>query len=181
MNLDDNLRRIILKLNKKYKNPRPLIHLQISPLLSGFSWQEEKLETLAEQLLMRMLAFSSPARSIRVAVRLKKRMADLEEFFAISPMHWLYLSAKGVFENGFESSLQEVLVALGYRCSEWIGVEDSEAKLGAFHYGDSQELALILYVQAQGFRQQCDFLIPVTESAVLFLPSKAQCAETARP
>jgi hypothetical protein len=107
-------------------------------------------------------------------------MADMEEFFAISPVHWLQLSAKGFIENGFENSVRGVLIALGYRCSEWIGVEDSEARLGAFHYGDSEDLALILYVQDQGFRRQCDFLIPVTESAVLFLPSNAQCTETIR-
>jgi hypothetical protein len=180
MNLDDTLRRIVLRLNKKYKNPRPLIHLQISPLLSGFSWHEEKLETLAEQFLSHMLAFSNQARSIRIAVRLKRRMADLEEFFAISPVHWIYLSAKGAFENGFETSVREALNILGYRCSEWIGVEDSEARLGAFHYGASKDLALILYVQDQGSRRQCDFLIPVAESASLFLPSKAQCAEIVR-
>ena len=180
MNLDDNLRRIVLRLNKKNKNLGPLVHLSISPLLSEFSCHGDKLEALAEQFLMRLLAFSSQARSVRVAVRIKRRMVDLEEFFSVSPANWLHLSAKGVFENGFENSVREGLIALGYRCSEWIGVEDSEARLGAFHYSASEDLALILYAQDQGSRRQCDFLIPVTESAVLFLPSKTQCTETAR-
>jgi hypothetical protein len=180
MNVDDNLRKIVLRLNKKHKNVGPLIHLSISPLLSEFSWHGDKLEALVEPILLRALAFSRQARPIRVAVRIKKRMADLERFFSIFPVHWLHLSAKGVFENGFENSVREVLISIGYQCSEWIGVEDSEARLGAFYYGASKDLALILYVQDQGSRRQCDFLIPVTESASLLLPSKAQCVETAR-
>jgi hypothetical protein len=180
MNLDDRLRSIVLRLNKKRKNFGPLIQLSISPLPSGLSWHGNKLEALAEQFLICTLAFSSPARCIRVAVRLKRHMVDLEEFFSVSPDHWLHLSAKGALETGFEDSVREVLNNLGFRCSEWIGVEDSEAKLGAFHYEAFKDLALILYVQDQGSRWQCDFLIPVSEAAVLCLPSKAQYAETVR-
>lgn len=180
MNLDANLKKIVYRLNKNNKNPGPSIHLSISPLPPGFSRQGNKLETLAEQFLMRTLAFSDPTRCIRVAVRLKRRMADLEEFFSISPARWLQLSAKGALESGIEDSIREVLSDLGFRCSEWIGVEDSEARLGAFHYGASKDPALIVYVQDQGSRRQCDFLIPVTEDAVLFMPSNARCSETVR-
>jgi hypothetical protein len=179
MNLDDNIRRIVFRLNKKQKNIGPLIHLSISPLPSGLSWHGGKMGALIEQFLIRMLPFSSPARCIQVAVHMKKRMADLEEFFAVFPDHWLHLSAKGALETGFEASVREVLKDLGFICSEWIGVEDSEAKLGAFNYGASKDLALIAYVQDQGSRRQCDFLVPITESAVLFMPSNTQRIETA--
>jgi hypothetical protein len=176
MNLDANLKRIVHRLNKKYKKLGPSIHLSLSPSIAGFSRHEGKLEALAEQFLIRTLEFSSHARCIRVAVRLKRRMEDLEKFFSIFPVQWFHLSAKGDLETGFEGSVREVLKDLGFRCSEWIGVEDSEARLGAFHYGASKDLALIVYVQDQGFSRQCDFLIPVTDAAVL-LPSNAQCSQ----
>jgi hypothetical protein len=180
MNLDANLKKIVHRFNKKNKNLGPSIHLSISPSLSGFSRHEGKLEALAAQFLISTLAFGSQARCIRVAVRIKRRMTDLEKFFSISPAHWFHLSAKGDLETGFEGSVREVLKDLGFRCSEWIGVEDSEARLGAFHDGTSKDPSLIVYVQDQGSRRQCDFLIPVTEAAVLLMPSNARCSEAIR-
>jgi hypothetical protein len=63
-------------------------------------------------------------------------------------------------ENGAKTILED----LGYSCSEWVGVEDSEAQLGAFRFGAQDAVALVLFVRNLRTRRICDILIPVNES-----------------
>ncbi|HTY60884.1 MAG TPA: hypothetical protein VMG30_01375 [Acidobacteriota bacterium] len=137
----------------------PSVYLSIFPDLSKL-WERGCLDTLIAKLLDHISTICHPARSIRVAVREKKRMCDLEQFFSVFPDRWVDLSFECQSLSGLEMGVQGVLESLGYSCREWVGVEGSESQLGAFHLGAHETPALILYMQNHGARRNCDILIP---------------------
>jgi hypothetical protein len=140
------------------------VYLSIPSILSEFRWRGGSLEALTKKLLEHVLSLSQPARGVRVAVHERKRMSDLEEFFAISPLYWFQLSVECQAHSDLSAGAQRVLESLGYSCLEWIGVEGSESQLGAFSLGTPETPSLILYLQNHGARRICDILIPVIES-----------------
>ena len=140
------------------------VYLSMPSALSEFCWRGGSLKDLTKKLLGYVVSISHPARSVHVEIREKKKLSDLERFFAISPLYWLQLSIECQSASGPEAGMQRVLESLGYRCPEWMGVEGSESQLGAFYLGTKETPALILYVQNRGARRNCDLLIPVTES-----------------
>lgn len=159
---------IILKISGKSAEAGSPVYLSVPSVLSELSWSESGFESLMEKFLGHVLKICHPGRSIRVSIREKKRMSDLEKFFSLYPNYWLHLSIEGQSTKGFENGARQVLENLGYRCPEWVGLEGSEAQLGAFHSGTQVTPALILYVQNHGSRRTCDFLIPVLESPACF-------------
>jgi hypothetical protein len=142
----------------------PAVYISMPSALSEFCWRGESLKALTKKLLGHVVSSSHPARSVHVAIREKKKLSDLEEFFAISPLYWLQLSIECQSASGLEAGAQRALESLGYRCPEWMGVEGSKSQLGAFHLGTKETPALILCVQNRGARRNCDLLIPVIES-----------------
>jgi hypothetical protein len=142
----------------------PAVYLSMSSALSEFCWRGGNLKVMTKKLLGHVVSISHPARSVHVEIREKKKLSDLERFFAISPLYWLQLSIECQSASGLEAGAQRVLESLGYNCPEWMGVEGSESQLGAFHLGTKETPALILYVRSRGARRNCDLLIPVTES-----------------
>jgi hypothetical protein len=155
---------IILKLNSKRNRAKASIQLSIPPALYEFQWDDCNFRNLIEKFLNHLLTVSHPAGCVRIAVHEMKRKADLEEFFSIYPEYWLNLSFESQAKTRFESGAKAILEDLGYRCSEWVRVEDSESQLGAFCFGTEDKPALILFVQNHRARRNCDFLIPVTNS-----------------
>jgi hypothetical protein len=163
MDLATNVKEIILRLNKRRTDSKPFIQLTVPPVLSKFHWQNYNLEKLIEKFLDHISATSHPTRRVRVAVHEKKRMVDLEKFFSIYPAYWFHLSIESQSAIRLEDGTRKILEDLGYRCSEWMGVENSESQLGAFHREAQDKLAVVLYIQSHGVRRHFDFLIPVSE------------------
>jgi hypothetical protein len=160
----DIVSNIVLRLNKERHELGPQIQLSIPPNLYEFPSNGNKLETLIEKFLAHVLAISHPSRRVRVAVYQKRKMADLQEFFCISPLYWFRFRIESHAATGLENGAKTILKDLGYFCSEWVGVEDSEAQLGAFRFGTQEAVALILFIRNLRARRICDILIPVNES-----------------
>jgi len=142
----------------------PAVHLTMPAVLRQFRWRGGSLKALAQKTLEYVLCASHPSQNVRIAVHEKKKMSDLEEFFAISPPSWVQLSVECQSESDLKQGVQQALESLGYGCPEWIGVDGSASQLGAFHFEKQESPALILYLQNHGARRTCDFLIPVVES-----------------
>lgn len=145
---------------KDDSSPRP-VHLTIPPELSEFSWDSRNFELLIERFLGHVLKISHPGVPVRMTVHEMMRKEDLEEFFSLYPDYWLHVKIHSQSETGLGSGAKEALESLGYRCAEWIGVEDSESQMGVFHAGAREKPALIVFVRNRGARRDCDLLIPV--------------------
>jgi hypothetical protein len=165
MNPAQIIRGIILKLNERNSRIQPSLHLSVPAELPEFQWDGCNFQNLIERFIDHVLEISHPESSVRIAVHELKRKKDLEEFFSIHPEYWLHLSVESQAKTGFESGAKKVLEGLGYRCSEWVGMENSESQLGAFCFGTLDKPALVLFFQNRGARRNCDFLIPVANSA----------------
>jgi hypothetical protein len=164
MDLANTVSKIVLRLNNERPKFKPHIQLSVPFTLCELPSNANKLEMLFEKLLAHALAISHPSRRIRVAVYEKRKMSDLEKFFSISPRYWFHFRVEIQAEEGLENGAKAILEDLGYRCSEWVGVEDSESQLGAFHIGVQDTVALVLYIRNHRSRRNCDFLVPVIES-----------------
>jgi hypothetical protein len=156
---------IIPRLSDKRSGAKPSVYLTISSILSKFRWHDNNLESLIEKFLAHVLEISHPSRSVRIAVHEKKRMSDLERFLSIYPPYWFYLSVEIQSTSGIEDDVKKILEGFGYHCPEWVGIEGSESQLGAFYFGTQRTTPLVLFIQNHGARRNCDFLIPVIESA----------------
>lgn len=140
------------------------VYLSMPSALSEFCWRGGSLKDLTKKFLGHVVSISHPARSVQVEIREKKKLSDMERFFAISPFYWFQLSIECQSASGPDAGMQRVLESLGYRCPEWIGVEGSESQLGAFYLGTQKTPVLILCVRNRGARRNYDLLIPVIES-----------------
>ncbi len=168
MDLTASIKSIILELNSGRTHPKPPVYLSIPPVVSSILRQERNLEKLIKKFLEHVMLNSLPTRSIRVSVHEKTGMTDLEKFFSASPSYWFRVNIQSQARAGFEKGARELLEELGYHCIEWMGVEDSYSQLGAFSYGEQNDLALVLFIQNHRACRICDFLIPVNESAPFF-------------
>ena len=154
-------RKIIPDLPQEHRFGYPPIYVSMPSDLRDLRWRGVSLETLTRKLLGEVLSFGHPARSVRLAVREKRKLSDLDDFFAMSPLSWLQLSAECQSESGLKEGAQRVLEALGCRCPEWVTVEGSGSQLGAFYLETQETPAIILHIQDRGARRTCDLLIPV--------------------
>jgi len=158
------IKEVVVKTSRKRSRFKRSLQLTIPTILSDFQWPEANFEKLIERFIGYVSDISHPGRRVQIAVSEMKKKTDLEEFFSISPAYWLHLSVRGQSETGFECGAKKILEDLGYRCSEWIGVEDSDSQLGAFHLQTQDRPALVLFVQNRGARRNCDLLIPITQA-----------------
>jgi len=144
------------------------VHLSLPPNLSRFPWQDRSLEALIERFLHRASSISQPARPVRIAVRRKAKMPDLEKFFGIPSSYWIQLRIQWRGSAGFDGGARRILEDLGYRCEEWVGVEDSGQQLAAFCLGTGKEPKLVFWTDSRRESHKCDLLIPVSRfSAVV--------------
>jgi len=157
---------IVFKLHKKGKKPYLSVRLSSPSILQKFLEHGNKFTNVIERLLDHILAISHPANYVRIAISDIKRKVDLEEFLSFSPRCWLRLSFESQAATGLESGAKEILGDLGYSCSEWVGVEESESQLGIYRFGAKDSPELVLFLQNHGARRNCDLLFPITESPI---------------
>jgi hypothetical protein len=157
------IRDVVTKLNNRQNESQSYLHLSIPPILSEFRWRDSHFRNLIKKFFASALKNSHPKRPIRIAVNELKGKADLEQFFSISPSRWFRMSMECCANADFAAIAQNILKDLGYRCSEWVGIENSESQLGDFRYGTEDHPAIILFIQNRGTRRNCDFLIPVMD------------------
>ena len=156
------LRKTVLRLNKMHAGTGPSVQLSLALNLSKFFWHDCSLEKLIDRLVHYASVISPPARPVRIAVRQKAKMQDLEKFFDIHPSHWVQIKID-LAAAGFEEGVRKTFEDHGYRCEEWVGVEDSRQQMGVFSLEAEQKLKLLFWAENHTFRHKCDLLIPVTD------------------
>ncbi len=146
---------IVLKRNR--------IKLSLPPALSRFLWHDGSIEEVIERFIHHASSINHPARPLRIAVRQRAKLQDLEKFFGIYPTHWIQLRIEGQGSAGYEEGARKILEDLGYRCEEWVGVEDSGQQLAAFCLEMQREPKLVFWADNHKCSHKCDLLIPVTQ------------------
>jgi hypothetical protein len=155
------VRKTVLRLNKTHAGVGSSVQLSLALNMSKFWWHDDSLEKLIAKLLRYASVMSHPARPLRVAVRRKGKLLDLEEFFDIHPSHWVQMSIR-MAASGLDEGVRKILEDHGYQCDESVGVEGSVQQLGAFSPGAKEKLMLVFWAENHRLRHKCDLLIPVT-------------------
>ena len=126
--------------------------------------------------LYEALQTNDPDATIEVALRKKLDLKDLNKFVGVNPSFWVQLRVSGRGLKVMEHSIQELFDAIDYRCEEWVGVQDSGARLGIFGASDKPELKMVFCLESSRNILKCDLLLPVFETLPLSCP-----ADEARP
>ena len=64
-----------------------------------------------------------------------------------------------------EDLIEELFAEVGYRCEEWVGVQNSQARLGIFGNNHRPELKMVFCVELSRNILKCDLLLPVSSPA----------------
>ncbi len=158
------MREIVLQRNASSCGPSLQLSMPLN--LSPFLWFDHRLETLIERFINSATSICYPARAVRIAVNQKAKLTDLEKFFGIYPSHWIELRFEAQGPAGFEEGARKIFEDLGYRCEEWVGVENSGQQLASFCLGTERGPKLVFWVNNQRSIRKCDLLIPITKPAV---------------
>jgi hypothetical protein len=163
MNFTILMQDVVLRCNKLLSRTGSTIQLSLPYALSKLLWHDRSLERLLERLTYQASLAVDPGKHVRIAVRQRKRMRDLEKFLGIHPSHWIQLRIARQGPSGFEGDARQILEDLGYCCEEWIGVKGSWPQMGAFSFGTKHLLKLVFWTQWHNNVQQCELLIPVMQ------------------
>ena len=165
IHLTASMQGVILRCNKLLSRTGSSIQLSNPFSSSKLFWPDRRLEKLVERLTFQASLAVDPGKPVRVAIRQRKQMRDLEKFFGIHPSHWIQLRIARQGPEGFEGAALQILEDLGYFCEEWIGAEGSWPQLGVFSFGTRRLLKLVFWSQWRDNIQKCELLIPVMQSS----------------
>ena len=154
---------VVLRCNKLLSRTGSSIQLSHPVPTSKLRWPDRNLEKLVERLTVEASLAVDPGKPVRIAIRQRKKMRALEEFFEIQPSHWIQLRIARRSPQGFEGDARQILEDLGYYCEEWIGAKGSWPQLGAFSFGRKRLLKLVFWSQRHNNVQKYELLIPVMQ------------------
>jgi hypothetical protein len=68
-----------------------------------------------------------------------------------------------------EPAVEELFADLGYRCEEWLGIEDSSARLGIFGPVEAASPKMVFCLEVSRGFLKADLLLPVFEASSPYL------------
>jgi hypothetical protein len=158
---------VISKFSQNRAGTKPTVFVTIPPELPHIHWRDDGLEKFIRALLYDALLMDNPEAPIRVTVRRRARLKDLQGFIGINPLCWIQLSIAGRGLRLLENLVEDRFKELGYCCEEWIGVQGSGAQLAIFCAAAEGAPKMVFCVDATQFSQKWDLLIPVLERLLL--------------
>lgn len=78
--------------NDRFERRDAALYFTIPSELSKFCLRGGNLEALKEKLIQHAVSICHSSGSVRVGVHERKKLSDLEDFFALSPLYWFQLS-----------------------------------------------------------------------------------------
>jgi hypothetical protein len=163
INLPSVINESLAKFRRNRTGNQPRVFVTISPDAREVRWRNQSVKEFVRLFLYESLTTGDPDAVIEVALRRKIALNDLNTFIGVSPSYWVQLRVSGRGLRLMESVVTELFGETGYRCEEWVGVEDSNTRLGIFGATDNPELKLVFCLELRRDILKCDLLIPVCE------------------
>jgi hypothetical protein len=164
VNLGAVIEQAISKFSQNRIGDKPPVFAMISPALAHVPWRDRSLKDFARTFIYESLLTNDPDAAIEVALRQKLELKDLNQFVGVQPSHWVQLRVSGRGLKLMEHSVEELFADVGYRCEEWVGVEDSNTRLGIFGAIDNPELKMVFCLELSRSILKCNLLIPAVEA-----------------
>ena len=146
---------------------KPAVSLTVPSILSDIPWPDRKLQELVKLFLYETLLTNYPDAEVSISLRRRSELKDLSEFIGVQPSYWLHLRISGRGVRLSESFIDEFFNDVGYKCSEWVGVAESETRLGIFTAFATPDIKIVFCLDDGRFTRKFDLLLPVRESMAL--------------
>lgn len=170
INLPSVITECLAKFRRNRTGNQPRVFVTIAPDTPDVRWRNQSIKEFVRLFLYESLTEGDPDAVIEVALRRKIELNDLNAFVGVHPSHWVQLRVSGRGLKIMESIIDELFAEVGYRCEEWVGVEDSSTRLGIFGEVDNAELKMVFCLELSRQILKCDLLIPVCEGFPLSRP-----------
>ncbi len=172
------IQQVIAKFSENRIGQKPPVFVMISGSLPHVPWYDRSLREFARLFLYEALVTNDPDATVEVAVRRKAELKDLNEFVGIHPSYWIQMRVSGRGLKVMERLVEDLFADLSYRCEEWVGMENSGARLGIFGALDKPESKMIFCLETSRDILKCDLLLPIYEAFpvpnLLVNPSKTR-------
>ena len=146
---------------------KPQISLTVPSMITDIPWPDRKLQELVKLFLYETLLTNDPDAEVTVSLRRRAELKDLSEFIGVQPSYWLHLRISGRGVRLSESFIDEFFNDVGYKCAEWVGVAESETRLGIFTASNMPDIKIVFCLDDGRFAREFDLLLPVRESVAL--------------
>jgi hypothetical protein len=146
---------------------KPPISVTVPAINTDIPWPDRKLQELVKLFLYETLLTNDPDAEVTVSLRRRSQFKDLSEFVGVQPSYWLHLriSCRGV--RLCESFIDEFFNDVGYKSTEWVGVAESETRLGIFTACDMPDIKIVFCLDDGRFTRKSDLLLAVSEPVTL--------------
>jgi hypothetical protein len=171
VSLGSVIQQAISKFNQNRIGEKPPVFVTIPPAVTHLPWHDGSAKQFVRRFLYEALQTNHPDAIIEIVVRRKRDLKDLNAFVGIQPSYWVQLRVSGRGLKIMEHSIQELFAEVDYRCEEWVGGEESSARLGIFGARDKPKLKMVFCLESIRNILKCDLLLPVFESFPLAQPN----------
>lgn len=146
---------------------KPPISVTVPAIMTDIPWPDRKLQELVKLFLYEALLTNDPEAEVTVSLRRRSQLKDLSEFVGVQPTYWLHLRISGRGVRLSEFFIDEFFSDIGYTCAEWVGVAESETRLGIFAAADKPEIKIVFCLDDNRLKRKFDILLPVREQVAL--------------
>lgn len=146
---------------------KPPISVTVPAIMTDIPWPDRKLQELVKLFLYETLLTNDPEAEVTVSLRRRSQLKDLSEFVGVQPTYWLHLRISGRGVRLSEFFIDEFFSDIGYTCAEWVGVAESETRLGIFTAADKPEIKIVFCLDDNRLKRKFDLLLPVREPVAL--------------
>jgi hypothetical protein len=167
VNLESVIQQTIARFKQNRSGEKPLVFVSVSPSIAQIAWSDGSLKEFVRLFVYECLHSSDPDKTIEVLLTRRAEIGDVNDFVGLHPSYWvqLRLSGRGLKYN--ESMIENIFRGLGYSCEEWVGVDNSEIRLGIFGTKFNPAAKMLLCLNSVRGTLKCDLLLPVSEYAPL--------------
>jgi hypothetical protein len=163
VNLGSVIEQAISKFSQNRIGAKPPVFVMISPASASVPWQDRSLKEFVRLFLYEVLLTNDPDATLEIALRRKADLKDLSAFIGVHPACWVQLRVSGRGLKVTEHLIEELFTEVDYRCEEWVGVEDSAARLGIFGSESRPALKMVFCIESNRNALKCDLLLPIFE------------------
>jgi hypothetical protein len=161
VNLGSVIEQAISKFGQNRIGDKPPVFIMISPGLAPVPWHDRSLKEFVRMFLYEVLLTNDPGAIVEVTLRRKTELKDLNAFVGIRPSYWMQLRVAGRGLKIMEPLIEELFAEAGYHSEEWVGVQDSSARLGIFGNRNKLQLKMVFCLELSRNILKCDVLLPV--------------------
>jgi hypothetical protein len=163
VNLGSVIEQAISKFSQNRIGDKPPVFVMISPASASILWHDRSLKEFVRAFLYEVLLTNDPDATLEIALRRNLDLKDLSAFIGVHPACWVQLRVSGRGLKVMEHLIEELFAEVDYLCEEWVGVEDSAARLGIFGNESRPELKMVFCLESNRNILKCDLLLPILE------------------